>query len=105
MSPAFAKLPGIVPLSSGATYTDWCTQRLVLSSPSPHAVPPRSILASGAAPTTMRYVEIGRLSRHRQVVRARRPLPVVREWTSAPFATTVRPAGAVTVHVTVALSL
>src|SRR5258705_6588626 len=105
MSPASAKLPGIVPLSSVATYTDCRTQRRVSPSANPHAVSPRSILVSGAAPITMRYGGIGRVSRQRHVVRARLPLPVVRESTSAPFATTVRPAGAVTVHVTVALSL
>ena len=60
---------------------------------------------SGAAAITMRYGAIGIDSRHRVIARARLPVPVVRVSSSDPFATTVRPGGARTVHVTVALSL
>src|SRR5918911_3857861 len=101
MSPARAKGPGSITRCSGAVYTD-CAIQVTGPRDTPQPVIPSEYSVSGAAAITIKYTGIGWLSRH-----CVRTLPLgsgARE-TSAPFATTVRPAGAVTVHVTVALSL
>src|SRR5437868_13589178 len=100
ISPATAKGPGSIARCSGAVYTNCGTH--ACPSAKPHAVWPSEYSASGAAAMTMRYTAIGCDSRHR--VRTR-PLGSVVRSTSTPFATTVRPAGAVIDQLTVALSL